>query len=66
MLGLRIAHIMQSLGIDEENFRTIISGIYQHCSEIGLRPEKVQKRERETIARAIRDHPTLATSAVQI
>ena len=30
-VGLRIAHIMQSLGIDEENFRTFISEIYQHC-----------------------------------
>ena len=60
-MGLRIAHIMQSLGIDEENFRTFISEIYQHCTEIGLRVG-----ERETIARAIRDHPTLANSAVHI
>jgi hypothetical protein len=35
-MGIRIAHIMQSLGIDEENFRTFISEIYQHCTEIGL------------------------------
>ena len=59
--GLRIAHIMQSLGIDEENFRTFISEIYQHFTEIGLRPQKVAVN-----ARAIRDHPSLATSAVQI
>ncbi|MFI5422956.1 MAG: hypothetical protein ACHQWH_03315 [Nitrososphaerales archaeon] len=59
--GLRFAHIMQSLGIDEENFRTFISEIYQHFTEIGLRPQKVAVN-----ARAIRDHPSLAASAVQI
>jgi hypothetical protein len=40
--GLRIAHIMQSLGMDEENFRTFISEIYQHFTEIRLRPQKVR------------------------
>ncbi|MDQ6668693.1 MAG: hypothetical protein M3Y53_10790 [Thermoproteota archaeon] len=40
-MGLRIAQIMQSFGIDEENFRAFISDLYQHCTEIGLRPQKV-------------------------
>ena len=48
-MGLRIAHIMQSLGIDEENFRTFISEIYQHCTEIGLRPQKVAENVKQLL-----------------
>jgi hypothetical protein len=48
-MGLRIAHIMQSLGIDEENFRTFISEIYQHCTEIALRPQKVAENVKQLL-----------------
>jgi hypothetical protein len=37
-LGFRLAKMIQDLGVDEDDFRTFISEIYQHCSEIGLRP----------------------------
>lgn len=39
--GFRLAKIIQNLGIDEDNFRTFISEIYQRCSEIELPPQKV-------------------------
>jgi transposase-like protein len=48
-MGLRIAQIMKSLGIEEENFRTFISEIYQHCTEIGLRPQKVAENVKQLL-----------------
>ncbi|MDQ6667722.1 MAG: helix-turn-helix domain containing protein [Thermoproteota archaeon] len=39
--GFRLAKMIQDLGVDEDSFRTFISQIYQHCSGIGLRPQKV-------------------------
>ncbi|MFZ0896936.1 MAG: helix-turn-helix domain-containing protein [Candidatus Nitrosopolaris sp.] len=48
-MGLRSAHIMQTLGIDEEDFRTFISEIYQHCTEIGLRPQKVAENVKQLL-----------------
>lgn len=40
-MGFILVKIIQDLGVDEDNFRSFISDIYQHCSEIGLRPRKV-------------------------
>ena len=39
--GFRLASMIQNLGVDEDNFGTFISEIYQRCSEIGLRPQKI-------------------------
>ncbi len=49
-MGLRIALIMQSLGIDEDNFRTFISEIYKRRgAEIGLRPQKVAENVKQLL-----------------
>jgi hypothetical protein len=39
--GFRLANMIQNLGINEDNFRTFISEIYQRGSEIELPPQKV-------------------------
>ena len=49
-MGLRIAQIMQSLGIDQDNFRTFISEIYKRRSaEIGLRLQKVAENVKQLL-----------------
>jgi hypothetical protein len=49
-MGLRIAQIMQSLGLDQDNFRTFISEIYKRRgAEIGLRPQKVAENVKQLL-----------------
>jgi hypothetical protein len=49
-MGLRIAQIMQSLGLDQDNFRTFISEIYKRRGpEIGLRPQKVSENVKQLL-----------------
>jgi len=40
-MGFILVKIIRDLGVDEDDFRTFISQIYQRCSEIGLRPQKI-------------------------
>jgi hypothetical protein len=48
-MGFRLAKMIQDLGVDEDNFRTFISEIYQQCSEIGLRPQKVAENVKQLL-----------------
>ncbi|MGB6674844.1 MAG: hypothetical protein WBE34_20645 [Candidatus Nitrosopolaris sp.] len=48
-MGFRLVRVIQDLGIDEDNFRTFISEIYQHCSEIGLRPQKIAENVKQLL-----------------
>jgi hypothetical protein len=40
-LGFRLASIMKDLGVDEDTFGVFISEIYNHCKNIGLKPEYI-------------------------
>jgi hypothetical protein len=40
-LGFRLAMIMTSLGVDEREFESFISQIYNNCKKIDLRPDKI-------------------------
>lgn len=40
-LGFRLASIMKDLGVDEDTFGEFISEIYNHCKNIGLKPEYI-------------------------
>src|ERR1700747_2896768 len=40
-IGFRLGSIMKDLGIDEETFSLFISEIFNHCKDIGLRPEHI-------------------------
>ena len=40
-VGFILFKMVRNLGVDEDNFRTFISEIYQRCLEIGLRPHKI-------------------------
>jgi hypothetical protein len=48
-MGFRLAKMIQDLGVNEDNFRTFISEIYQHCSEIGLRPQNVAENVKQLL-----------------
>jgi chaperonin cofactor prefoldin len=40
-LGARVASMMSSLGMHENDFQTFMSETYDHCLEVGLKPERV-------------------------
>jgi hypothetical protein len=48
-MGFRLSKMIQDLGVNEDNFRTFISEIYQHCSEIGLRPQNVAENVKQLL-----------------
>jgi hypothetical protein len=42
-LGARVATMMKSLAVDEQDFPTFMSNTYKHLKEMGLEPEKVAR-----------------------
>jgi len=40
-MGVVLLKMIQDLGVDEDNFRTFISELYQRCLELGLHPRKI-------------------------
>ncbi len=40
-MGVILVKMIQDLGVDEDNFRTFISELYQRCLEVGLHPQKI-------------------------
>jgi hypothetical protein len=40
-VGFRLATIMVKLGVDEEEFESFISDIYDECNRLGLQPDKI-------------------------
>jgi len=48
-MGFILVKIIRDLGVDEDDFRTFISQIYQRCSEIGLRPQKIDDYAKQLV-----------------
>ena len=40
-MGVILVKMIQDLGVDEENFRTFISELYQRCLGLGLDPQRI-------------------------
>jgi predicted nucleic acid-binding Zn-ribbon protein len=40
-VGFRLATLMVKLGVDEEEFESFISDIYDKCNRLGLQPDKI-------------------------
>lgn len=47
--GFRVAKIMETLGITEDQFESFMSGVYDRCQKLELGPDQIEKYLMETI-----------------
>ena len=48
-LGSRVAMIMLNMGIKEDDFESYILDIYNHCKNVGIRPENIASNLKDLV-----------------